>query len=156
MTNADEARLIAWGKEMQATHQRLRDALDVARESVATGDSPAEPASDLLLFCKGFCSALSGHHGAEDAVLFPEIERRHPELTDILAKLRQDHSMIEYLIVALDNATQRGDRGEVLEQHLDGIGAVMESHFRYEERELLSVLEKLELDVDATSAFGPL
>ena len=156
MTNAHEARLIAWATEMQAVHQRLRDALEVARESVAAGDIPVEPASDLLPFCKGFCSALSGHHSAEDAVLFPEIERHHPELTAVLANLRQDHSMIEYLIVALDSATQRGDRGDALEQHLDGIGAVMESHFRYEERELLAVLEKLELDVDTESAFGPL
>jgi hypothetical protein len=32
----------------------------------------------------------------------------------------------------------------------------MESHFRYEERELLTVLETLELDADPDTALGPL
>ena len=154
MSTSDEARLVAWANEMQAVHQRLRDALAVARESAGTDD--ATPTADLLVFCRGFCAALSGHHSAEDAVLFPEIERRHPELTDVLAKLRQDHSMIEHLVTALDASTQRGDRSEVIEQHLDGIGAIMESHFRYEERQLLTVLETLDLDAELEVVFGPL
>lgn len=154
MSRSEAARLVAWASEMRAVHQRLRDALAVARESAGTDD--ATPAADLLVFCGGFCTALSGHHGAEDAVLFPEIESRHPELTGVLAKLRQDHSMIEHLVGALDAATARGDRSVVIEQHLDGIGAVMESHFGYEERQLLVVLETLDLDADIASVFGPL
>lgn len=156
MGEADETRLIAWGREMRAAHDRLRDALEVARGSVAEG-APQQPlGADLVVFCRGFCAALSGHHAGEDTSLFPLLETEHPDLADVLAKLRQDHSMIEYLVTALDAAAQRtATRGE-LERHLEGIGAIMESHFVYEERQLLTVLEALDLDADPRSVFGPL
>ena len=32
----------------------------------------------------------------------------------------------------------------------------MENHFRYEERQLLTVLESLELDAEASEVLGPL
>ena len=37
-----------------------------------------------------------------------------------------------------------------------GVAAIMESHFRYEERQLLAVLETLALDADPEAVFGPL
>lgn len=44
----------------------------------------------------------------------------------------------------------------MLARHLDGIGAIMESHFRFEERRLLTVLEALALDADPRDVLGPL
>ena len=44
----------------------------------------------------------------------------------------------------------------VHERHLDGIEAVMESHFRYEERALLSVLDGLSLEADPGQVLDPL
>lgn len=38
---------------------------------------------------------------------------------------------------------------------MDGIGAIMESHFRYEERQLLGVLDALDLDAEVTEVLGP-
>lgn len=43
-----------------------------------------------------------------------------------------------------------------LDQHLNGIAAIMENHFRYEEDKLLSVLETLALDADPGQVLGPL
>lgn len=43
-----------------------------------------------------------------------------------------------------------------LDRHLEGIAAIMESHFRYEERQLLSVLDRLALDADPRDVLGPL
>jgi hypothetical protein len=43
-----------------------------------------------------------------------------------------------------------------LDRHLEGIAAIMESHFRYEERQLLSVLETLSLDAPPEEVLGPL
>lgn len=40
--------------------------------------------------------------------------------------------------------------------HLEGIAAIMESHFRYEQRRLLTVLEGLDLDADPEEALGTL
>jgi hemerythrin-like domain-containing protein len=151
-------RLVAWGDELRDVHQRLRRALAVARESVDGGLDEARPAStDLLLFCRGFCAALSGHHSAEDGALFPEIVAARPDLAPVIAKLTQDHSMIEYLISGLEASLRTGGSPEELHQHLDGIEAVMETHFRYEERQLVTVLNSIDLgDRDRSGVFGPL
>ncbi|MEU8664954.1 hypothetical protein [Actinoplanes philippinensis] len=49
-----------------------------------------------------------------------------------------------------------GSSSAELEQHLQGVGAIMENHFRYEERMLLTVLETLDLHVTPREALGPL
>jgi hemerythrin-like domain-containing protein len=156
------ARLVAWHLELRAAHQRLRSALEVAQAAAIdaaagrpTGD-PAELGSDLLLFCHGFCLALTGHHVGEDARLFPELARLHPELRPTIAKLEQDHSMIGYLLGALDDAVTSGATPAALARHLEGIAAIMESHFGFEERQLLPLLAELELDADPAAVFGPL
>lgn len=137
-------------------HHRLREALTVTREAVAAGE-PAEPATrDLLLFCHGFCSALTAHHEGEDRELFPVIAEQHPELRETLHYLQQDHSMIEHLLIALQAAVARAAPPSELDRHLEGLSAIMESHFRYEERQLLTVLETLTLDTNPETALGPL
>src|SRR5699024_10321469 len=126
------------------------------RQAVAAG-TPAEAASrDLLLFCHGFCAALTGHHEGEDRQLFPAIAAAHPELADTLRYLQQDHSMINHLVAGLQEAVAREAPAPELERHLEGIGAIMESHFGYEERQLLTVLETLELQADPAQVLGPL
>lgn len=51
---------------------------------------------------------------------------------------------------------ERGAPPVELGQHVEGIAAIMESHFRYEERQLLAVLDALALDADPHDALGPL
>lgn len=148
----EESRLVAWGVEMRAVHNRLRAALSMLQESTEPG-APLD--RELLLHCQGFCTALSRHHSSEDNSLFPELERRHPNLADVLRKLRQDHSMMAHLITELDHARQTATTSDQLARHMDGIGAIMESHFRYEERQLLGVLDALDLDAEVTEVLGP-
>jgi hypothetical protein len=151
-----QRRLVAWAAEMRTVHQRLRGAVALARESAgATGQVMAE-SRDLLLYCWGFCQALSGHHDGEDAVLFPALEAAHPDLAPVLRNLRQDHSMIEHLVQGLAAAVDARRSPDELVRHLDGIEAVMESHFGYEERKLLALLDELRLDAEPRSAYGPL
>jgi len=152
----EQARLVAWGRELRAVHDRLREALAVTRQALAAGE-PAEPATrDLLLFCHGFCAALGGHHEGEDRNLFPAIATQHPELRETLHYLRQDHSMIAHLLAELQAAAARVAPPAELDRHLEGLAAIMESHFRYEERQLLDVLENLTLDADRDAVLGPL
>lgn len=156
MNAQDKDRLVAWSSELRAVHGRLRNALAVTHEAVRRGE-PAEPAArDLLLYCHGFCTALDGHHRGEDRELFPAIAKAHPELRDTLTRLQQDHSMIGHLIGGLQAAVDAGESPATLDRHLEGIAAIMESHFRYEERALLDVLETLALDADPTAVLGPL
>lgn len=49
-----------------------------------------------------------------------------------------------------------GSSPEVLARHLEGIAVIMESHFRYEERQPLTVLGGLALDADPGEALGSL
>ena len=155
MSEGEKNRLIAWNRELTAAHQRLRQALRVARDALGAGG--ADPAgADLVLYCHGFCAALSGHHVSEDAALFPELSARDPGLRAAIAKLVQDHEMIAALLTKFRHAlTSPAAPGE-LARHLDGLSANMESHFSYEERQLLDALAALDLDADPHALLGPL
>lgn len=141
---------------MRAVHERLREALRVTRSALREGRSGESATRDLLLFCHGFCTALNGHHESEDRTLFPAIAAAHPDLRETLRQLEQDHSMISHLLTGLQASVDRSARPDELGQHLEGTAAVMESHFRFEERRLLAVLETLTLDRDPREALGPL
>ncbi|MCW4458582.1 hemerythrin domain-containing protein [Microbacterium sp. MPKO10] len=154
MTEGETSRFIAWSRELRAVHERLRGALRVTRESLDDAGQVGPAARDLLLYCHGFCVALSGHHSAEDRELFPALAAEHPELRETLRSLAQDHSMIAHLMNGLTDAIERSASPRELAQHVEGIAAIMESHFRYEERQLLGVLEGLELDADANAVLG--
>lgn len=144
--------MVAFSTQLRSVHQSLRRALDLARRSV---DGEFE-GQDLLLFCRGFCAALSDHHGSEDRALFPEITAAHPELAPVIANLVRDHNMLEHLIGDLTAAIDNAADPDTLHRHLDGIGAVMETHFGYEERQLLTVLDTLALDQDPKALLGDL
>jgi hypothetical protein len=65
--------------------------------------------------------------------------------------------MIGHLLMELRHDLASGASGDELVRHLDGIDAVMTTHFRYEEKRLLGVLDEIDLtDVDAATAWGPL
>jgi hypothetical protein len=150
---SDAGRVVAWAGELRRVHRRLREALELAYD----GDSDLDTEKDLLLYCWGFCVALDGHHRSEDAALFPAIVAARPDLAPVIAKLSQDHGMIDHLIAGLRRALETGISREEKRRHLDGIGAVMETHFGYEERQLIAVLEaaeRLELGTDTTRVLG--
>lgn len=152
MAEGEHARLVAWAQELRAVHTRLREALDLVRHA---GEDPAV-ATDLLVHCRGFCTALTRHHEGEDRHLFPTIAAEHPDLGDTLRKLTQDHSMMSHLISGLEAAHERDEPPERVRSHLEGLGAIMESHFRFEERALLHVLDTLDFAADPTEVLGPL
>ncbi|KQQ05572.1 MULTISPECIES: hemerythrin domain-containing protein [unclassified Rathayibacter] len=156
MTERDTTRLLAWSTELRTVHQRLRDALAIAREAAHDGGPSEQAGRDLLLFCHGFCAALDGHHRGEDRALFPAIEEAHPHLAPVLRALERDHSMIGHLLGGLRDALDGAAPPDELDRHLEGVAAIMENHFRYEERQLLTVLEGLQLDAAVHDVLGPL
>jgi iron-sulfur cluster repair protein YtfE (RIC family) len=147
---------VAWSIEMRRVHARLRAALRATRAELGQAGTARAATRDLLLFCHGFCTALTQHHEGEDHHLFPAIAAGHPELRETLRQLAQDHELIGSLVLELHAAVDRAAGPGELDRHLGGIAAIMESHFRYEERRLLSVLETLDLEADPNSVFGPL
>ena len=127
-------------------------AQDALREGLAADDA----SRDFLLYCHGFCVALDRHHRGEDRALFPAIEAARPDLAPVLRTLKQDHSMIAHLLQSLRSAVDRAAPPGDLERHLDGIAAIMESHFRYEERQLLTRLDEVQLAGPVAAVLGPM
>ncbi len=156
MGEGEKTRLVAWSHELRSVHDRLREALAVTRQALAAGEPVGPATRDLLLFCHGFCAGLTAHHEGEDRHLFPAIAEQYPQLRDTLHQLRQDHSMIAHLVAGLQAAVVRTAPPAELHRHLEGVAAIMESHFGYEERRLLTVLETLTLEADPQAVLGPL
>jgi hemerythrin-like domain-containing protein len=156
VTERETTRLVAWSRELRRVHHRLREALALTRAALAEGTTGEAATRELLLYCHGFCTALNGHHEGEDRTLFPAVAAAHPQLRPVLRALEQDHSMIAHLLGGLQDAVDRAAPPEELDQHLEGVAALMENHFRYEERQLLTVLEALELDARPEEVLGPL
>ncbi len=151
---AEAARLVAWGQEMRSVHRRLVDALDISRESIEAGSPRPSLTDDLQLYCRGFCGALTGHHTAEDDQVFPRVLLERPDLARAIATLIQDHNMLAHLIRDLERAlADSADTAELL-RHLDGIEAVMVTHFRFEEKQLVGLLDAMTIQADRTTLYG--
>ena len=62
--------------------------------------------------------------------------------------------MISHLLGGLQAAVDRSATADELSGHLEGVAALMESHFRYEERQLLTILQTLDLPASVTDVLG--
>jgi hemerythrin-like domain-containing protein len=132
-------RFAAYGNQLIQVHARLRDLLDDLRDGVV-------PEPDFAAHCVTFCAAVTEHHTGEDETVFPLLAERHPELRDFLAELRRDHEIIAGLLSRL----RSGD-----EDDLDGLAAVLETHFRGEEKRLTEVLNAVEPSAGLRGLGGP-
>lgn len=144
-------RLAAFGNQLIDVHIWLREELARLQDDVdgyLAGDG--ERSRELQAHCLAFCSALTRHHTAEDDGVFPELARRFPELAPVLEQLAHDHHMVTGILGRLqdlvdgigpapDAAEARRVRGE-----LDGLVALVESHFTYEEKKLVAALNALD------------
>ncbi|MFJ4343348.1 hemerythrin domain-containing protein [Streptomyces sp. NPDC088915] len=152
----------AGGSACRAWRRRIDGARRCTRRIPRQGVRGEAATRELLLYCHGFCAALDGHDQGEDRTLFPAVEAAHPELRPVLRALEQDHSTIAHLLAGLRAAVDRAAPPEELDQHLEGIAAITESHSRYEERQLPTVLEASgrsgelhRFDTGRTVPFGP-
>ncbi|MEU4745752.1 hemerythrin domain-containing protein, partial [Actinosynnema sp. NPDC023658] len=89
-----------------------------------------------------FCAALEQHHTAEDEGVFPVLAREHPELRPVLDELGRDHRIVSDALKALAGLGSDVDP-VVLRHELDGVAALVETHFTYEERKIADVLSAL-------------
>ncbi len=136
-------RLVAWQRELQDAHHRLERALDEARAALERGEVPAVGAREVLDHCHAFCGRLGGHHRSEDTALFPRLLAAAPELAPVVDRLRADHVALAALLSGFEAALTADPDPDVLATHLDGIEALMASHFGYEERALDGALRRL-------------
>ncbi len=134
-------RVVALGSELRRLHDHIRNVLDDARDGLDPVAGAASLTDDLVLRCRAVCTTLGGHHRDEDAVLFPWLRREHPGLGAVVDRLEEDHAMIGTLLSDLERAVHEGAKSEVVLRYLEGVDAIVESHFRYEERSLVTLLD---------------
>lgn len=144
-------RLTAFGNQLIEVHIWLREQLADLRDGVDAyfaGGGP--PPRDLRAYCLSFCTALTRHHTGEERAAFPEIADEFPELRPVIAELRTDHNRIDWILGNLekllaelpaepDRATETRVQAE-----LEGLSAIMETHFSYEAKKLLAVLNGMQ------------
>ncbi|MEV6420723.1 hemerythrin domain-containing protein [Streptomyces sp. NPDC051662] len=147
-----DGRLTALGNQLIETHMWLREELAGIRADLAAARPPGPGTTrQLRAHCLAFCSALSRHHTDEDDVTFPALAARHPELRPVLELLHQDHQVVsgilrsveELLQGAADAAADGTDNAPRVLGELDGLSALLESHFTYEEKRIVTALNAL-------------
>ena len=150
----DEQRAAAFSQQLRQAHQRLRDQLARIRaglgspaDTAPADTGPADTAPALPLHCLAFCSALTAHHQGEDSGLFTELLALRPDLEPAVAKLAEDHTLIAAIVrqvqaLAEQAPTAPAENRPRLRRELDGLTAITESHFRYEERAIGAALDQ--------------
>lgn len=136
--------------QLSQAHQQLRRQITEIKASLGhrrLGDD------ELLTHCLAFCSALTTHHRGEDDGMFAQLQRDYPDLAPTIAKLVQDHTMIDSIVtqvrdLAIRATESRGPTLEAISRELDGLAAIMESHFGYEERAISKALDGLASDAE--------
>jgi hypothetical protein len=138
-------RLTALGSELVQVHDWLREDLRRLREGRGRDAGP------WAARCLAFCDAVTSHHTAEDGVAFPALVERFPDLMPVVEKLVEDHRLIAGILrrVAEIAAAPEAERGE-----LDGLAAILDSHFAFEERRVARTLDAL--PTDPAAALGGL
>jgi iron-sulfur cluster repair protein YtfE (RIC family) len=124
-------------------HQELRERLASVRRDLADGAAVPE---DLLAYCLGFCAAVHAHHNGEDERLLPRLRDAAPELAPVIDKLIEDHALVSSILRRIREllAPDQDTEPATLARELDGLTAILESHFGYEERSLGPALDELD------------
>lgn len=139
----DGQRAVAFSRQLRQAHQQLRDQLTAIRADLGR----IEPAlTDLPVHCLAFCSALTTHHGGEDDGMFTELRNARPDLAAEIQNLIDDHAAIAAILLqvralATQATTTPAESLPRLRRELDGLAAIAESHFGYEERAISAALD---------------
>jgi hypothetical protein len=125
-------RAVAFSRQLRQAHQELRRQLTTLRSG--------RPAGDLAAHCLAFCAAVTAHHQGEDAGMFTDLLRERPDLEATVAKLVEDHGMIEWILSRVAELTDRAAPPATVQSELDGLAAILDSHFAFEERTIDAAL----------------
>ncbi|GGR80391.1 hypothetical protein GCM10010169_25690 [Micromonospora fulviviridis] len=137
-------RLTALGTQLIEIHHWLREELTRLRASLDSPDGGGAALSrELRAHCVGFCAALDRHHTGEDGGAFQVLADQAPELRPVLAELSADHRIVADLLRRIEALLAEAADGRSVRAELDGLAALLESHFTYEERKLVAALNHL-------------
>jgi hypothetical protein len=137
----DRDRTVALSRQLAQAHQELR------RQLAEVRSNPVSSSSTLTAHCLAFCTSLTAHHEGENAGMFTDLLRQRPDLEATVKNLVQDHEVIAAILTRVAELTTTAAGAEPAERdaigfELDGLAAIMESHFGYEERAISSALDE--------------
>jgi hypothetical protein len=135
VTSSDADRVLAFRLQLAQLHRDLLRRIGDLRAGRL-------PADDLRLHCEAFCSALTAHHEDEDGGVFPALVRVRPDLAGTVDKLIEDHHLIASIIARVRELTGSAAARDAIDGELAGLTAIMESHFRFEERVVDSAIAR--------------
>jgi hypothetical protein len=133
------SRVAAFGTQLIEVHDWLRGQLAQLRADLESGGQPRK----LQAHCLTFCSAITRHHTGEDSTAFPALARQFPALKPVLDELSRDHDIITMMLRRLEDLDFTDQQAALRE--LNGIEAIVESHFTFEERKIIEALNALDL-----------
>ncbi|WP_228034673.1 hemerythrin domain-containing protein [Streptomyces spongiae] len=91
---------------------------------------------------------MERHHNGENDLAFVKVAEQFPELLPVLEELQCDHQLaddslqrLETLVAELDRETDPTE----FRRELDSLAALIETHFTYEERRIISALNALKV-----------
>ncbi|MFD7439752.1 nitroreductase/quinone reductase family protein [Streptomyces sp. NPDC059909] len=142
----------SFGAAVKAVHDGFRRELALIREEIAAWQSASQSDSErgsgvgigaqLRVNCLTVCAGVHNHHTGEDAGMFPLLAQRRPELAPVLDRLRDEHVRIAELVEDLRKVvTAEGTDAAQVRAEVERLTDELESHLRYEEEQLIPVLD---------------
>ncbi|MBP9686850.1 MAG: hemerythrin domain-containing protein [Candidatus Doudnabacteria bacterium] len=87
-----------------------------------------------------FCTALHGHHAAEDTHIFPDIRKNHPELSAALDTLTEQHHHIDPVLEQGNAAFADLAHPEKAQAVMQELKILLDEHLAFEEAEITPTL----------------
>jgi hemerythrin-like domain-containing protein len=110
--------------------------------------------AQLGAFCQMYCRFVHGHHGIEDARMYPDLLAADPSLQPVIDELSADHVRIGGLLRTLDDELARttGTEDTVagarrVAAALEALAEALVEHLRVEEEQLVPALDRLRLPI---------
>jgi len=149
-------------RELIGIHNMLRPNLrliDEVAAAVQAGAASAEVQGQVVALsgehglwtlqvnCLAYCRFVHGHHGLEDAAVFPQLRVANPAIGPVVDRLEADHRRVADLLDAVEAAAEAIDdtgpaRGDVVSA-LDALRGHLLEHLDYEERSLGPTLVRM-------------
>ncbi|HKD89178.1 MAG TPA: hemerythrin domain-containing protein [Streptosporangiaceae bacterium] len=155
-------RAVALSEQLIHVHRALRERLASLRQEAAGGAghraADATTGEDLFSHCLSFCSAIHTHHTGEDSHILPALRAAAPELATVIDNLIEDHALVAGILRRIRELVTVGwaaSGPDALVRELDGLIAILESHFSYEERRIAKALDALGPGAWTAEVFAP-
>ncbi len=104
----------------------------------------------LGTYCESYCRVVTTHHTIEDTAMFPAVRSHDPALVPVVDRLEREHHEIAAVLEQVDRslvALVQGGGVDDVRGSVDALAGALLPHLRYEEEQLVPVLNNLGLGI---------